>query len=247
MRKFCDCFENFIHPWLAFAEPPKLWRRGNFKPSLWSTSSFKNNISMVLRWPLFEVAQYALEILRSILDTGGRYEHRCYSVQGTTYNVNLSSTCLLHHAWYCLLCPKSLDQSYLPTMSHTRLRRMKSYEYLPTRSTTSHTYLRDQLHLIISTHSFIIMNTILEKRLMRGKCYLTTWSSTNKSTETFHFGESLSKQGGNATTMVSCSNTGQRFYEQLDSVSISSNEFWLCAELQTSFYSSEFHVIEQWF
>ena len=152
MRKFCDCFENFIQSLARLCWIHKIMAPSKFKPSLWSTSSFKNNISMVLQWPLFEVAQYVLEILRSILATGGRYEHRCYSVQGSTYNICVSSTCLFHHAWYCLLCPKSLVPS-IPT-----------YDALPvdyTVMTNGNDYggcctenLRDQLHLI----SFIVAN-----------------------------------------------------------------------------------------
>jgi len=45
----------------------------------------------------------------------------------TQSSIFVSSTFIFYHAWCCLLCPKSLDHSYLPTMSHTRLRRMKSY------------------------------------------------------------------------------------------------------------------------
>ena len=72
---------------------------------------------MVLQSPFFEIAQYVLAILRSILATGRRYEHWSYSVQRSTHNIYVSSTRLCHHAWYCLLCPKPLDCPYLPTMS----------------------------------------------------------------------------------------------------------------------------------
>ena len=193
---FAIALKTSYNPWLAFAESATIfqhqlqWHRGNFKPSLWPTTSFKNIISMVLQWPLFEVAQYVLEILRSVLATGGRYEHRCYSVQGSTYNIYVSSTCLFHHAWYCLLCPKSLVPS-IPT-----------YDALPvdyTVMTTVDVVPRTYEINYISSVSLLLMKR--ETRLMRGKCYLTTWSSTFKSTETCHSCGRLSKQGGNATTM----------------------------------------------
>ena len=48
--------------------------------------------SLVLQSPLFEIAQYVLAILRSILATGGRYERWSYSVQRSTHNICVSST-----------------------------------------------------------------------------------------------------------------------------------------------------------